>query len=196
MLAAMLISIVFIVLDVLSVTDALKSSLPTGINPFWKLSMVFKCLTDTVILDDFKTALDRLRAFKISHMGSFSVDNSDRRSRNNGQLENAWARSKASAAIPDPPSPNKDYMHSQWKFPFSARAKNTNPFATAAVQGPSIDRDSDRAGPVSALPPRETGGPRLAAPHDSWLDSRGATPEDEYGHAMKSLPSSPRYENP
>lgn len=28
-----------------------------------QLSFVFKCLTDTVILDDFKTALDRLRHY-------------------------------------------------------------------------------------------------------------------------------------
>ena len=30
------------------------------INPFWKLSLVFKCLTDTIVLDDFKTELKRL----------------------------------------------------------------------------------------------------------------------------------------
>src|SRR5271168_266609 len=65
MLGAMVLSICFIVLDVLSVTSVLKDSLPVGINPFWKLSFVFKCLTDAVVLDDFKTALDRLRAFKI-----------------------------------------------------------------------------------------------------------------------------------
>ncbi|KAJ9500331.1 hypothetical protein H2202_004126 [Exophiala xenobiotica] len=31
-----------------------------SINPFWKLSLVFKCLTDTIMLDDFKTELKRL----------------------------------------------------------------------------------------------------------------------------------------
>jgi hypothetical protein len=31
-----------------------------GINPYWKLSLVFKCLTDTIMLDDFKTELKRL----------------------------------------------------------------------------------------------------------------------------------------
>ncbi|KAL9109470.1 MAG: hypothetical protein Q9227_005805 [Pyrenula ochraceoflavens] len=81
MLLAMCLSIAFIIIDILSVTDAFKSSLPVGVNPFWKLAFVFKCLTDSVILDDFKTALDRLRAFKISRLGSFAVDNSDSRSR-------------------------------------------------------------------------------------------------------------------
>lgn len=64
MLAAMVLSIVFIILDILSVTDTLSDALPVGVNPFWKLALVFKCLTDTVILDDFKTALDRLWAFR------------------------------------------------------------------------------------------------------------------------------------
>lgn len=58
-----------------SVTGALSSSLPIGINPFWKLSFVFKCLTDCVVLDDFKTALDRLRAFKVNRLGSFAAEN-------------------------------------------------------------------------------------------------------------------------
>jgi len=62
-------------IGVSSVTGALSSSLPIGINPFWKLSFIFKCLTDSVVLDDFKTALDRLRAFKLTRLGSFAADN-------------------------------------------------------------------------------------------------------------------------
>lgn len=94
MLAAMILSIIFIILDVLSVTDAFKQILPVGINPFWKLSFVFKCLTDSVILDDFKTALDRLRAFKISRLGSFAIDASDQRSRDHMDAihnANSWS---------------------------------------------------------------------------------------------------------
>lgn len=64
MLACMAISIACVILDILSVTDVLADALPIGVNPFWKLALVFKCLTDTVILDDFKTALDRLWAFR------------------------------------------------------------------------------------------------------------------------------------
>jgi hypothetical protein len=109
MLGAMVLSIIFIILDILSVTHVFKSSLPVGINPFWKLAFVFKCLTDSVVLDDFKTALDRLRAFKISRLGSFSQDTSDRRTRNDGGLVNTWevleaeahAR-KRPAAMPSP----------------------------------------------------------------------------------------------
>jgi hypothetical protein len=88
MVGAMILSIVFIIVDVLSVTSALQSSLPVGINPFWKLSYVFKCLTDTVILDDFKTALDRLRAFKMSRLGTFDMDDSDNKP--NDRMRNVW----------------------------------------------------------------------------------------------------------
>lgn len=94
MMLAMCLSIIFIVLDVCSVTHAFKSALPTGINPFWKLSFVFKCLTDSVVLDDFKTALDRLRAFKMSRLGSFAIDGGDRRSKQHYETVNEannWA---------------------------------------------------------------------------------------------------------
>jgi hypothetical protein len=70
MLLAMFLSICFLIFDILSVTGVLTSSLPVGENPFWKLSYVFKCLTDSVILDDFKTALDRLWEFKMEKMNS------------------------------------------------------------------------------------------------------------------------------
>ncbi|KAI1340777.1 hypothetical protein F5Y15DRAFT_406666 [Xylariaceae sp. FL0016] len=66
MLGAMTLSVAFVVLDIASATNAFVGALPVGINPFWKLALVFKCLTDTIILDDFKTALDRLWTFKIS----------------------------------------------------------------------------------------------------------------------------------
>ncbi|KAH8693065.1 hypothetical protein BGW36DRAFT_301741 [Talaromyces proteolyticus] len=62
MLASMGLSIVFLILDILSVTGRLRVTTTMGINPFWKLCFVFKCLCDTVILDDFKTALDKLSA--------------------------------------------------------------------------------------------------------------------------------------
>jgi len=67
----MLLSIAFIICDILSVTHVISGpGLPDGINPFWKLSFAFKCLTDTVILDDFKTALDRLKRYKLQQIGT------------------------------------------------------------------------------------------------------------------------------
>jgi hypothetical protein len=121
MLLAMVVSIVFIVLDILTVTNALKLPGPTGINPFWKLAFVFKCLTDAVVLDDFKMALDRLRAFKISRLGSFSGDMSDSRSRNDGNLVATWEEMEREAnALHNVRSPDGDYIHPS-NFPFKPR---------------------------------------------------------------------------
>ena len=37
LLAAMCLSIAFLLLDILSVISVLQSAMPTGINPFWKV---------------------------------------------------------------------------------------------------------------------------------------------------------------
>ncbi|KAK5133156.1 hypothetical protein LTR08_008091 [Meristemomyces frigidus] len=75
LLGAMLLSICFIFIDILAVTHVISTkSLPDGINPFWKIAFVFKCLTDTIILDDFKTALDRLTQYRLQRMGSVLSD--------------------------------------------------------------------------------------------------------------------------
>jgi hypothetical protein len=70
LLTSMIFSIAFIITDVLSVTSVIGSSLPEGVNPFWKLAFVFKCFTDTIILDDFKTALDKLKQYRMDRLGS------------------------------------------------------------------------------------------------------------------------------
>ena len=75
LLSTMLIGVAFVIVDVLAVTHVVKGSgLPDGINPFWKLAFAFKCFTDTIILDDFKTALDRLKQFKLQRIGSVPSD--------------------------------------------------------------------------------------------------------------------------
>jgi len=67
----MILSVAFIICDILSVTNVFSGAgLPDGLNPFWKLAFVFKCLTDTIVLDDFKTALDRLKQYKLEQMGA------------------------------------------------------------------------------------------------------------------------------
>jgi hypothetical protein len=79
MLVSMCLSIAFIIVDTISVLNVFSSSaLPTGVEPFWKLSFIFKCMCDTVILDDFKTALDRMRNYWLQKqvgVDSVSLDN-------------------------------------------------------------------------------------------------------------------------
>ncbi|KFY54641.1 hypothetical protein V496_07221 [Pseudogymnoascus sp. VKM F-4515 (FW-2607)] len=68
MILAMILSIIFTVIDIWAVTGTHEPTLPVGINPFWKLAFVFKLLTDAVILDDFKTALDKLSHYNLSRL--------------------------------------------------------------------------------------------------------------------------------
>lgn len=147
MLLAMGLSIIFIILDVCSVTEAFQSVLPVGINPFWKLSFVFKCLTDCVVLDDFKTALDRLRAFKISRLGSFAIDHNDLRSKEHREMvhdTNQWAEpppGQPLSNLPDlPMAINNDKMPG-WD-PIS-HVEDSRP---DAVRMASRDRDMDENG--------------------------------------------------
>ncbi|KAH7392860.1 hypothetical protein BKA66DRAFT_411587 [Pyrenochaeta sp. MPI-SDFR-AT-0127] len=121
MLLAMILSVIFIILDIFAVTKVLRLAGRTGINPFWKLAFVFKCLTDSVVLDDFKMALDRLRAFKISRLGSFSGDMNDSRNHNDGNLVAAWEEVEREAnALQEVHSPDGDYIHSS-NFPFKPK---------------------------------------------------------------------------
>jgi hypothetical protein len=121
MLLSMVLSVIFIIFDILTVTGALELPGKVGINPFWKLAFVFKCLTDAVVLDDFKMALDRLRAFRISRLGSFSGDMSDSRSRNDGNLVATWEEMEREAnALQAVRSPDCDYIHPN-NFPFKPK---------------------------------------------------------------------------
>ncbi|KAJ9635546.1 hypothetical protein H2204_005720 [Knufia peltigerae] len=59
LLVAICLAMIFTAFDIVaSIHNFIGST--DGINPFWKLSLVFKCLTDTIMLDDFKTELKRL----------------------------------------------------------------------------------------------------------------------------------------
>ncbi|PNP41512.1 hypothetical protein TGAMA5MH_06613 [Trichoderma gamsii] len=65
LLGSMCLSVVFIILDLLAVTPAIALGV---INPYWKLALVFKCLTDTIILDDFKSSLDKLSRHRFAQV--------------------------------------------------------------------------------------------------------------------------------
>jgi hypothetical protein len=76
MLVAIFLAIIFTIVDILSSiisglsgTDGYIPVLLAShrlanccdrINPYWKLALVFKCLTDNILLNDFKSVLQRL----------------------------------------------------------------------------------------------------------------------------------------
>lgn len=64
MLLCMFLSIVFLLTDV--VISAAKVSANSGINPYWRFALVFKCASDTIFLDDFKSVLDDIVMRKFS----------------------------------------------------------------------------------------------------------------------------------
>lgn len=43
------------------------------INPFWKFAFIFKCFTDSIILDDFKASLDRLSQHRLAQILPFNI---------------------------------------------------------------------------------------------------------------------------
>lgn len=215
MLASMVISIIFIVCDVLSVTGALHLPGTTGINPFWKLAFVFKCLTDTIVLDDFKTALDRLRAFKISRLGSFSQDNSDRRTRNRGSLVATWEQAERDARkprhSPPMPSPDGDYVHSS-NFPgFKPKPKPREMKDSVVSPDKALYPPSDRSlNPEDIVPSAIEEQPlssMQAARHpekkqDEWIDDLDLrdvghlAEERDYAQALRDLESSSQPSSP
>jgi hypothetical protein len=95
MLLAGILSVIFFVLGICAVTGTLKLGLPNGLNTFWKMSLVFKCLTDCVILDDFKVVLDRLRAYKLSRIESSARGTSNRPTRENTRQARSWEDMRA-----------------------------------------------------------------------------------------------------
>ncbi|KAF9890579.1 hypothetical protein FE257_005710 [Aspergillus nanangensis] len=60
MLLSMLLSVTLTILGPCIVVRSSHEVFPVGMDPFWKISFVFKCLSDTVMLGDFKDELDRI----------------------------------------------------------------------------------------------------------------------------------------
>lgn len=183
----MILSIAFIILDVLSVTSVLADALPVGINPFWKLSFVFKCLTDTVVLDDFKTALDRLRAFKQSKLGSFALDPNDTRNKKHEeqlQNANAWVEPSDShdLALPAMPSPDGDYVQPQWED-----TKSASHHLEGIARNPSRDRDPEEIDTVDFEPHRQASQSQLVNGHNSWPSTNTGSAGEDYAEAVRQM---------
>jgi hypothetical protein len=76
MLLCMFLSIIFLVTDV-AVTARISTQ--SGINPFWRLALVFKCASDTIFLDDFKSVLDRIAESAIKRIANLPYGSSNRK---------------------------------------------------------------------------------------------------------------------
>ncbi|KAH6633038.1 hypothetical protein C7974DRAFT_163681 [Boeremia exigua] len=64
MLLCMFLSIAFLLTD--AAVSAARVTTSSGINPYWRFALVFKCASDTIFLDDFKSVLDDIVHRKFS----------------------------------------------------------------------------------------------------------------------------------
>lgn len=62
---AVFLAICFTIIDLVATVTRNKLGGVDGIDPYWKLSLVCKCLTDAIMLDDFRTELKRIGANKV-----------------------------------------------------------------------------------------------------------------------------------
>lgn len=90
------------------------------INPYWKLALVFKCLTDNILLDDFKSVLQRL--------GNLKVDGTTAMLQNSMNLN------------PSEKSGSADHHHEEAFAESSSRVRRKQPLG--GVSG-AMDHDSD-----------------------------------------------------
>ncbi|KAF7513973.1 hypothetical protein GJ744_006587 [Endocarpon pusillum] len=67
MIFCMLLSLVFLITDI--IVTVTRISRASGINPYWRLALVFKCASDTIFLDDFKSVLDHIVSVSFSRLG-------------------------------------------------------------------------------------------------------------------------------
>ncbi|KAF3491614.1 uncharacterized protein GIQ15_01131 [Arthroderma uncinatum] len=135
MLVSMCVSIIFIIVDILSVVGVFRGALPTGLNPFWKISFVCKCLCDAVVLDDFKTALDRLRDYWLLKNGAAEALTSDpSSSRRNDTIARRSHGAGANTLVILEPEPTKSRTRGDsWNF---SRPLQPNYTSTRSVYPP------------------------------------------------------------
>jgi hypothetical protein len=125
MLACMILSIVFLLTDI--AVSAAKVTASSGINPYWRFALVFKCASDTIFLDDFKSVLDDIVARKFS-----SVGDSMRRSSVPGSGPHKRSRSTSrndefiECSTLEPPEPLPSYSDPPKTMP---RSKFRSPFS-------------------------------------------------------------------
>ncbi|RDK41094.1 hypothetical protein M752DRAFT_284586 [Aspergillus phoenicis ATCC 13157] len=68
MIFLLVISLLLTIVDSFDVLGAVHLAIPTGVEPIWKFALVSKYLCDTVILDDFKSTLNRISAAFFSNL--------------------------------------------------------------------------------------------------------------------------------
>ena len=165
-----------------------------------------------MVLDDFKTALDRLRAFKISRLGSFAIDPTDMRNKEHHddvRSANNWRDPPSNTDGPVPvrdlppmPSADDDFIHPKFEKPSKrgsryANADHVEDEKFAAVRGGSRDRDAEEneiapMGDYDDDGRREASDAGMLRNQPSWLEMGGRSSnstelDQEYAQAVREM---------
>ncbi|CAE6995434.1 hypothetical protein P3342_000113 [Pyrenophora teres f. teres] len=164
MLVCMLLSIIFLVTDV--VVSAAKITVTSGINPYWRFALVFKCASDTIFLDDFKSVLDDIVARKFSsagdtvHRGSIPGAVTNRKLSTSPSRGEDFIECSALEPVSAPAVHNQQKTRPKFRLPFSKPQKSPE-IPTIQIQQPTAEsspmrnpsQDSwDSEGPVLPRP--------------------------------------------
>jgi hypothetical protein len=142
MLLCMALSIVFLLTDV--VFSAAKLTANSGINPYWRFALVFKCASDTIFLDDFKSVLDDIVARKFSSTGDGVHHRSMARSpnRHSGGRKRSLSNTRGDDFIEctslEDPVRRPVHTSISSSRPNKAKSKYLNPFAKEKRTIPKI----------------------------------------------------------
>ncbi len=123
MLLSMCIGNIFTIFDLLAVTSVFHMG---GLNPFWKLAFIFQCFTDTIILDDFKTALDKLPEHKRNNIAMDSLSESGK-----SRWKRLAASNEMTANAPSTARPDAIYVRTSIRVTERVRSIARSPASTS-----------------------------------------------------------------
>lgn len=170
MLLCMFISIGFLLTDV--GVNAARVTASSGINPYWRFALVFKCASDTIFLDDFKSVLDDIIARKLSSAGGGTVH----RHGSHDARKRSYSSMRGDPALVDS-SPTSEPMV-ELRASQSKRKRRLHLFKKRSSKEsvPKIQVQKEEE-----IPPTDL----RKSSHDSWHSEQGLlrTPEAAiYGH--------------
>jgi hypothetical protein len=163
MLGCMFLSIAFLLTDVAVNAAHITSS--SGINPYWRFALVFKCASDTIFLDDFKSVLDDIVARKFSSAGGTVHRGSNGRRRAQSQPM-THPDAELVECTPIPPGPTTNIS--------SPRPTTNTPTTTTPWSNPFARRGRKTSAPKIHVQQETTVTSEMRKPsQESWASERG-----------------------
>jgi hypothetical protein len=135
----MFISIAFLLTDV--IVTAARITKDSGINPWWRFALVFKCASDTIFLDDFKVVLDEIIARSFSGSGGRAMHRGsglNQRSERRKSLLRSGTNFIECSSVPTAP-PKRSQSKSQYLNPFARHERiRSRSVDSAHIEMPGI----------------------------------------------------------